>query len=543
MCSARYCADSETWKDANGNSCAQYSQQPQLQEQCFGGPAYANCPVACKACGDCCTASEGCFFFEQYTDGSLVSGGKLNDTVGLHGVPSGNSASITSMLGVMKHVDRDFEASASVDGVLGLTSGIVCNPSCSLGFLENIWLANPTMARLFALCLSGSVGSVDFGAILRTRSFNQGPKMFRWVPLNVTDGQGYRTAALLDLQMDEYSIMGPAANGELPVGQEAFWMTPSQLASYSVSLDSGTTSLMLPQELYSRFAVQFSQRWKQFGPEEGFTSKARGSHHFAGRRNTSQLFPSENKKSYCAGPIAADYDLSRDFPVISFVLPAAANTARSGSASNVTLRLEPAQYLRKLKSPDSMRVTIRGQKIGARQPFGSDGTFVCLGIQISPPGAGIVLGGLFLEAYYAVFDLEHQRLGLGGAANCHSTLAQPSPPPPPPPSDPLPLPLPPAQPQHVGLATPDNVAAPPAAAQRTRSGLRYLVLAPGRGRALHHREHDQVKVEYSGWRQADGQLFDSTAGPDSPTHHATFRLDQVIVRAFLCACARAEVDR
>lgn len=70
---------------------------------------------------------------------------------------------------------------------------------------------------------------------------------------------------------------------------------------------------------------------------------------------------------------------------------------------------------------------------------------------------------------------------------------------------------------------PDDVAAPPADAEKTASGLASKVLAPGKG-ATHPAKTDLVTVHYSGWT-TDGKNFDSSLSGGKP---ATFPLDKVI---------------
>ena len=73
-----------------------------------------------------------------------------------------------------------------------------------------------------------------------------------------------------------------------------------------------------------------------------------------------------------------------------------------------------------------------------------------------------------------------------------------------------------------GLAPPD-VAAPPANAKRTASGLAYVSLRPGDGGA-HPSENSSVTVHYSGWT-TDGKMFDSSIPTGKPV---TFPLGNVI---------------
>jgi peptidylprolyl isomerase len=71
--------------------------------------------------------------------------------------------------------------------------------------------------------------------------------------------------------------------------------------------------------------------------------------------------------------------------------------------------------------------------------------------------------------------------------------------------------------------TPPDVAAPPADAQKTKSGLAYKVLTPGAG-SVHPKRSGTVTVHYSGWT-TDGKMFDSSVTRGQPT---SFSLDQVI---------------
>ncbi len=71
--------------------------------------------------------------------------------------------------------------------------------------------------------------------------------------------------------------------------------------------------------------------------------------------------------------------------------------------------------------------------------------------------------------------------------------------------------------------TPPDVAAPPADAKKTASGLAYKILAHGKGKA-HPSADSTVEVHYSGWT-TEGRLFDSSVVRGQPT---TFPLDGVI---------------
>lgn len=71
--------------------------------------------------------------------------------------------------------------------------------------------------------------------------------------------------------------------------------------------------------------------------------------------------------------------------------------------------------------------------------------------------------------------------------------------------------------------TPKDVAAPPADAKKTASGLAYKVITKGTGKD-HPGPTSRVKVHYSGWTK-DGKMFDSSVTRGEPT---SFGLNQVI---------------
>ena len=74
-----------------------------------------------------------------------------------------------------------------------------------------------------------------------------------------------------------------------------------------------------------------------------------------------------------------------------------------------------------------------------------------------------------------------------------------------------------------GPETPADLTAPPADAERSRSGLAWKVLREGTGTERPGRR-SRVRVNYSGWT-TDGRLFDSTVLRGQP---AELRLDAVI---------------
>jgi peptidylprolyl isomerase len=73
------------------------------------------------------------------------------------------------------------------------------------------------------------------------------------------------------------------------------------------------------------------------------------------------------------------------------------------------------------------------------------------------------------------------------------------------------------------VPAPPDVAAPPADAEKTASGLATKILTKGTG-TEHPRLQDQVRVHYTGWTKS-GEMFDSSVSRGSP---AVFGVAQVI---------------
>jgi FKBP-type peptidyl-prolyl cis-trans isomerase len=74
------------------------------------------------------------------------------------------------------------------------------------------------------------------------------------------------------------------------------------------------------------------------------------------------------------------------------------------------------------------------------------------------------------------------------------------------------------------IPAPEDVAAAPADAKKTKSGLSYKVLTPGTGKD-HPKADQMVEVDYTGWTSVDGVMFDSSVSRGRP---ASFNLGRVI---------------
>jgi hypothetical protein len=90
-------------------------------------------------------------------------------------------------------------------------------------------------------------------------------------------------------------------------------------------------------------------------------------------------------------------------------------------------------------------------------------------------------------------------------------------------SSPENTPAPPPAAKPAGIPPPPDVAAPPANATKTPSGISWLVLKPGTG-TIHPKPLSTVRVHYTGWK-TNGEMFDSSFTGGQPIE---FRLDGVI---------------
>jgi FKBP-type peptidyl-prolyl cis-trans isomerase len=70
---------------------------------------------------------------------------------------------------------------------------------------------------------------------------------------------------------------------------------------------------------------------------------------------------------------------------------------------------------------------------------------------------------------------------------------------------------------------PEDVAAPPASAKKTKSGIAYRVIKKGTGK-VHPKKESMVVVHYTGWT-TDGKMFDSSVTSGEPV---SFPLNRVI---------------
>ena len=389
----RFCADNAAWKDAKGQDCGQYKQGGPLHGKCFASQAYIACPEACAACGDCCTADDQCYFYEHYLDDDLLTGKKVLDDVAI-GIVHVTDAVIS----VYDHVSSKFVASADVDGVLGLSSAIQCNPACSDTLWDTLTSASDAASpwshqKLFALCLplqrEGGTGSLDIGSIVESRYTGK----MTWMPTLKLQEDGFAFTGLQDIKIGTASMLGSSSNSK--VGKP---LTQKYLESVTVKVDSGETRLLLPARFYAAFASTF------LGVKRSLNNDTIDCAKF--------FITSEKQRTLCTGPVKLKtYNTDDDAPTLTFMFKGGVELLISGS-----------NYLMKNQHPPSMKIKIAGRVIEMSVP--QDSAFLCSGIGLSPVEDELVLGGAFLQSFYTVFDIQNKRVGFATAADCTVTNAQ-----------------------------------------------------------------------------------------------------------------------
>ncbi len=282
------------------------------------------------------------------------------------------------------------------------------------------------MPKVFALCLStvsnvdetkSANGAVDLGGVVAEHYHEPLVWLDLLLERQLMGDKGYAiNAPVLDIQIGGISIVHNAR----PAEEQSTWSTSAELAGYAIAIDSGVTGILLPLRLFAAVAALFTQISPTFNAENPLH----------GKRNTSLLWPNVGRpESVCGGPVTADYQPSTDFHTFRLVLGAAAG------GSNFTIELAASDYLIKNPTPEASRVQLpSGVQVTLELAGGQQ--YLCNSIGVSPVTTKsesnrrekIVLGGTFLQRYYAAFDLSRERVGIANAADC----AHPGPTPPPP---------------------------------------------------------------------------------------------------------------
>ena len=281
---------------------------------------------------------------------------------------------------IFDFVDGEFQPNEYVDGVLGFNRADThCSPACHTTFwrefVDNSML--PLEHDVFSLCLAGPVPSLDLGGY-RVEHFldmnSDGEKNERdihWLPIDDPDSQ---------LQGEWTSTAGPSM---IRVGAHSLDLTSAELQTHSIKLDSGTTKLKLPADVFGAFYTVFNT-------------------HYAAMDRHSETpimaFNFTQTLHGCAGPIREDYIPDDEMPTIWITM-----TDSDGMSFSVAIDAE--HWAIKTAQVDGLPELNRGE------------TYICMAVTVSTTN-DIVLGNVFLKEYYSIFDRENLRIGVAVADDC-----------------------------------------------------------------------------------------------------------------------------
>ena len=413
----RFCQDNDAWSDDAGRQCAAYAVGTALHATCFNSPAFAACPVSCEACGDCCSADDGCYFYTQFVDGTAVTGQKYTNRVNLD--PS-TSLGTTAVIQVFDWASNDpqfdqetLADGSKVDGVLGLGFAVNhCNPGCTETMWDSFHTANSNTADLFALCLYGlhestdlmlsGKSSWDIGAIDHNKY--SGSIHYFGIPYEV-EGRP-NDYYITDTQFTSLNIGSCNGTSADPHCITAA-LTPSQMPEL-LMFDSGTSQIKLPLALYNAFANRF---YNDLTPSYNKTN-ADGTNEFV-LGGSIHLFQSRTADDYhtdtCIGPVSLDYNPDMQFIPLEF-------TINDVSGSPRTFVVPARSYL------------VKRRFVQGKEDPGENRRWLCSGIGLTPANflglssRIIVLGTVFMSAHYTIFDRGSDRIGVAEISNCLSGL-------------------------------------------------------------------------------------------------------------------------
>ena len=442
----RFCADNEGWHDDSGRDCTAYAAGNPQHSQCFNTAAFAACPVSCDACGDCCNEADECYFYVQFIDGTAVTGSKVENEVEFG--PGLRTHGVVEVFDWASDDPVKFDPDGDYDGVLGLGFAAEhCNPACSETLWDSLISAESSMEDLFALCLSGLHESTDV-MISGKSSWDIGTidhekytGAIHWFPipaeLEGRPNEHYFTTG----HIESVNIAGPGINIECQsLGICAYELSRNLLpgethaevfascenndpndpncvsASLSaeqmptlILLDSGSSQVKLPTDLYTAFANKF---YNNISPSFNMTH-ADGTTEFVNGGALGLWGVAHGGKvttdDTCIGPVALDYDPDTQFFPIEFTVVDEDSELR-------TFVLPARNYL------------VKRRYVEGKADPGENRRWLCNGIGLTPlnhlglSSQIVVLGTVFMSEHYTIFDRGNSRIGLAEIRNCLSGL-------------------------------------------------------------------------------------------------------------------------
>jgi len=302
-----------------------------------------------------CAEGRGCMFLDQYGDGSEARGSIGSDSFAL-----GSLSTDHVWLGMETTVNGRMAqfAESDIDGIFGLAYANVSSwgtPS-ALDYLLN----SSDVYRSFSMCLSPpNVSGKPSPVMAVGGNYSGAQPAWQWTPIAE---QNYYTVNVTSMNL------GSATATTSPVA------TIGGTNDYMWVVDSGTTLLVLPPPLLSNLKSSHALSWcAQYPTSYGCPSNQDG--------NTHSPF------SHPAGCMQMSESDLLSMPSLQFVMP---------NMSSPVVVPPTAYMLAAPGFPD----------------------YRCLGIQTLDDVPIAILGGVVMQQYHVVFDLEQTRVGWGPLSLC-----------------------------------------------------------------------------------------------------------------------------
>ena len=353
----RQCLEHDTCKYKGDGECDDGSQGG--EQYCDLGTDSADCspPGTCCESHCCAGGSDSCAFQAAYGDESGVSGKIYRDQISLG--TGKTRLGTAAYMGVFDKVHMtasgDMFEEPDLDGIFGVAGGVLNDGRVPV--LDEI-LEKNGMDNVFALCLGGvsgttsawDVGSVDpakHTGTLQRVHFQHGAEA----------GFGSFTGS----RISDFAYYNIAAPTKTTVGGRSLGLSPEDYSKgQTITIDSGTTYLMLATPVFNAAVKAI---------KAGVSAHA-----------TSKGYVLDDAQHNCFVADDESYNPNQDYPMLRFWVE---NT----DGEKFALELAPQHYLGAATSPGVW----------------------CLGL--ADGGGDSIFGGMFMEAFYTVFDRSNYELG------------------------------------------------------------------------------------------------------------------------------------
>uniref|UniRef100_A0A7S3G4M9 Peptidase A1 domain-containing protein n=1 Tax=Palpitomonas bilix TaxID=652834 RepID=A0A7S3G4M9_9EUKA len=351
------CSSSECSGSCSSGMCSP------LQAMIEGDDDYQVSERVCSSSSSCCSYlyPTMCGSYATYGDGSGAEGYLAKETISIGGA-SGTAICTVTMAELGGDGQGQFEPPV-VDGIMGLAfEALNCNPTCSPPVLPTI-LQSSGLPLQFAFYMTPSGGALILGG--NDADYYDSTTLSYTDLLQGSNGYEYYTVKMTDFA----------------VGGSSVGLSESSLNKGTVIVDSGTTLMMLENDVYDAFVTQLKATCNGGSAVPGLCSSS------GALADSDSIIGGK-----CFSLSSSDFNLYPDVTVTF-----------DGGATAV---VPPLMYL-------------GGYAVPASTAGCQSGEYTLL---IMTSSEGSVLGDVFMQNSYVTFDMENHRVGFAEKATT-ATLA------------------------------------------------------------------------------------------------------------------------